>query len=123
VKAAFFESAESQPRAQTTRSTLGPQSTPDDAGAKLRQLAQLLDTGLINEADFEAKKDEQLLSRMQLAIRRSGTFGLCPIDKTNKGFGPAAPHPRRGLSHGRRPSLTAYVVSMLPLVFSRTASR
>jgi Short C-terminal domain len=63
VKEAFFESAEAQPRAQTTRTTPGPEPATDDAATKLRQLAQLHNSGVINEADFEAKEDE-LLSRM-----------------------------------------------------------
>ena len=63
MKEAFFESAEAQPRAQTTRTKPGSEPATDDAATKLRQLAQLRDSGVINEADFEAKKDE-LLSRM-----------------------------------------------------------
>jgi len=57
VKAAFFESAESQPGPVTT---VGPEPASDGAVTKLRQLAQLRDSGVITEADFEAKKDDLL---------------------------------------------------------------
>jgi hypothetical protein len=57
VKTGFFQSAEPQPGAATT---LGPEPAADDAAAKLRRLAQLRDSGVITEADFQAKKDELL---------------------------------------------------------------
>jgi Short C-terminal domain len=63
VKTTFFQPAQAQqPRAETTAPTVGPQSA-DDVATKLRQLAQLRDSGVINETDFETKKDD-LLSRI-----------------------------------------------------------
>jgi putative oligomerization/nucleic acid binding protein len=66
VKAAFFEPALSRSpseHALPTAPTAGHELAGDDPAAKLRQLAQLRDAGIIKEADFEAKKNE-LLSRM-----------------------------------------------------------
>ncbi len=63
VKTAFFEAAQSQPPPATATPTVGPEPTAGDAAAKLRQLAELRDSGVITEADFQAKKDE-LLSRI-----------------------------------------------------------
>ena len=60
VKAAFFESAEPQPGSATTTPTVGPEPPADDAAARLRRLAQLRDSGVITESDFQAKKDELL---------------------------------------------------------------
>jgi len=60
VKTDLFQPAEALPRAETNT---WPEFAADDEGVKLRQLAQLRDTGVITEADFKAKKDE-LLSRM-----------------------------------------------------------
>ena len=60
VKAAFFEPAEPQPGPATTTPTVGPEHPADDAAARLRQLAQLRDSGVITEADFQAKKDDLL---------------------------------------------------------------
>jgi len=60
VKTAFFEPAESQPGPATTAATVGPEPAADGAVTKLRQLAQLRDSGVITEADFEAKKDDLL---------------------------------------------------------------
>jgi hypothetical protein len=63
VKAAFFQPAEPPPGPATTTATVGPEPTAGDAAARLRQLAQLRDSGVITEADFQAKKDD-LLSRI-----------------------------------------------------------
>jgi len=63
VKAAFFEPALSQLRPETAPLTAGAEIAADDAATKLRRLAQLRDSGVITEADFEAKKDD-LLSKM-----------------------------------------------------------
>ena len=60
VKAAFFESAEPQPGPATTTPTAGPEPPAGDAATRLRQLAQLRDSGVITEADFQAKKDNLL---------------------------------------------------------------
>jgi hypothetical protein len=60
VKAAFFESAESQPGPAATTPTVGPEPPADDAATRLRQVAQLRDSGVITEAEFQAKKDELL---------------------------------------------------------------
>jgi putative oligomerization/nucleic acid binding protein len=66
VKTTFFQPAEvAQLRGVETTTTpmLGPESPADDAATKLRQLAQLRDSGVITEAEFQAKKDD-LLSRI-----------------------------------------------------------
>ena len=63
VKTGYFESAEPQPGPTATTPTVDLEPAADDAAAKLRQLAQLRDSGVITEADFQAKKDD-LLSRM-----------------------------------------------------------
>jgi len=60
VKAAFFESAEPQPGSATTTPTVDVEPAAEDATVKLRRLAQLRDSGVITEADFQAKKDELL---------------------------------------------------------------
>ncbi|HEY7262291.1 MAG TPA: SHOCT domain-containing protein [Trebonia sp.] len=59
VKTAFFEPAESRPGPGTSATT-GPEPAADDAAARLRRLAQLRDSGVITEADFQAKKEELL---------------------------------------------------------------
>jgi Short C-terminal domain len=58
VKTAFFQPAASKPGSVTTTPTVEPAA--DDAVTKLRQLAQLRDSGVITEADFQAKKDDLL---------------------------------------------------------------
>lgn len=66
VKMTFFQPAEVQPRVaavETTAPMVGPGLAADDAATKLRQLAQLRDSGVISEAEFQAKKDD-LLSRI-----------------------------------------------------------
>jgi Short C-terminal domain len=60
VKTGYFESAEPQPGSATTTPTVGPEPSADDAATRLRQLAQLRDSGVITEADFQAKKDDLL---------------------------------------------------------------
>jgi len=60
VKTAFFEPAESQPGPATTTPTAGPELPADDAVNRLRRLAQLRDSGVITEAEFQAKKDDLL---------------------------------------------------------------
>ena len=61
VKAAFFESAEPQPGpAAATTPAVGPEPPADDAATRLRQVAQLRDSGVITEAEFQAKKDDLL---------------------------------------------------------------
>ncbi|HAM01959.1 MAG TPA: hypothetical protein DCQ30_06980 [Acidimicrobiaceae bacterium] len=66
VKTTFFQADAAQPRAATAETTgpvAGPGSPADDAATKLRQLAQLRDSGVITEAEFQTKKDD-LLSRI-----------------------------------------------------------
>jgi uncharacterized protein YacL len=63
VKTDLFESAEAQPRAETTTPSVDPEATSDDVTIMLRHLAQLRDSGVITECDFQTKKDE-LLSRI-----------------------------------------------------------
>jgi hypothetical protein len=60
VRAAFFESGELPPGRATTTLTVSPEPPGDDAATRLRQLAQLRDSGVISEADFQAKKDDLL---------------------------------------------------------------
>jgi hypothetical protein len=60
VKTAYFQPAEPQPGAAATTPTVGPEPAADDAATKLRRLAQLRDSGVITEADFQAKKDDLL---------------------------------------------------------------
>lgn len=66
VKTTFFQPAEDHPRAaaaDTTALVGGPGSAADDVAVKLRQLARLRDSGVITDAEFQAKKDD-LLSRI-----------------------------------------------------------
>ena len=63
VKTTFFQPGEAQPRSEMTIPMVGPEPTTDDVTTMLRHLAQLRDSGLITEADFQTKKDE-LLSRI-----------------------------------------------------------
>ena len=60
VKTAFFQSAESQPESATTTSAVDLEPAAEDATVKLRRLAQLRDSGVITEAEFQAKKDDLL---------------------------------------------------------------
>ncbi len=59
VKTAFFQSVESQP-GTAARSAEDIEPAADDVTVKLRRLAQLRDSGVITEADFEAKKNDLL---------------------------------------------------------------
>jgi putative oligomerization/nucleic acid binding protein len=60
VKTAFFQAAGSRSGPATTTPAAGPEPAADDAVTRLRRLAQLRDSGVITEADFEAKKDDLL---------------------------------------------------------------
>jgi hypothetical protein len=60
VKTAFFQPAEPQPGPVTATPAAGLEPEPDDAVTKLRRLAQLRDSGVITDADFQAKKDDLL---------------------------------------------------------------
>jgi hypothetical protein len=60
VRAAFFEPAQPQPGPATATPAVGPEPPADDAAARLRRLAQLRDSGVITEAEFQAKKDDLL---------------------------------------------------------------
>ena len=61
VKTDLFEPAEA--RAETATPMVRPEPTTDDVAIMLRHLAQLRDSGVITEADFQMKKNE-LLSRI-----------------------------------------------------------
>jgi hypothetical protein len=60
VKAAFFQPAEPQPGPATTTPAADLDPAAEDATVKLRRLAQLRDSGVITEAEFQAKKDDLL---------------------------------------------------------------
>jgi Short C-terminal domain len=60
TRVAMIEPAESQPGPATTTPTAGPELPADDAVNRLRRLAQLRDSGVITEAEFQAKKDDLL---------------------------------------------------------------
>jgi uncharacterized protein YacL len=60
VKTAFFHPADSQPGSATTTPTVDLEPAAEDATVKLRRLAQLRDSGVITEAEFQAKKDDLL---------------------------------------------------------------
>jgi MFS family permease len=63
VKTASFEPVVSTAVPVTTTLTAGLESAAEDATVKLRLLAQLRDSGVITEAEFQAKKDD-LLNRI-----------------------------------------------------------
>jgi Short C-terminal domain len=63
VKSAAFEPAGPPSEQETSKPTLAQERTDDGTVTKLRQLAQLRDSGVITEAEFQAKKDD-LLSRI-----------------------------------------------------------
>jgi len=63
VKSASFEPVGSSAAPATTTATAGLESAADDATASLRRLGQLHDSGVITDAEFQAKKDD-LLSRI-----------------------------------------------------------
>jgi hypothetical protein len=60
VKTAYFQSAEPQPGPATTTPRVDLEPAAEDATVKLRRLAQLRDSGVITEAEFQAKKDDLL---------------------------------------------------------------
>ena len=60
VKAAFFESGEPQPGPAAATPTADLEPAAEDAMVKLRRLGQLRDSGVITEAEFQAKKDDLL---------------------------------------------------------------
>jgi hypothetical protein len=60
VKTGFFQPAQPQPGPATTTPTVGLEPAAEDATVKLRRLAQLRDSGVITEAEFQAKKDDLL---------------------------------------------------------------
>jgi len=60
VKTASFEPAESAAVPTTTTPTVDLEPAAEDATVKLRRLAQLRDSGVITEAEFQAKKDDLL---------------------------------------------------------------
>ncbi len=63
VRTASFEPVAPLAAPTPTTPAVAPESAPDDATTKLRRLAQLRDSGVITETEFQAKKDE-LLSRI-----------------------------------------------------------
>ncbi len=63
VKTASFEPAAAMPEIATATPMVTPEAVTDDVTVKLRQLAQLRDSGAINEAEFKAKKAD-LLNRI-----------------------------------------------------------
>ncbi len=63
VKSAAFEPAGSLSESETSTPTVGQGPSDDGPVTKLRQLAQLRDSGVVSEAEFEAKKND-LLSRV-----------------------------------------------------------
>lgn len=62
VKTAFFQPTVESPPVGTARSA-GPEARANDAATKLCELAQLRDSGVITEAEFEMKKHD-LLSKI-----------------------------------------------------------
>jgi putative oligomerization/nucleic acid binding protein len=60
VKTAYFQPAEPQPGPAATTPPAGLEPAAGDATVKLRRLAQLRDSGVITEAEFQAKKDDLL---------------------------------------------------------------
>lgn len=63
VKTASFEPSGSTVGSTMTTPAVDLESATEDATVKLRKLAQLRDSGVITEAEFQAKKDE-LLTRI-----------------------------------------------------------
>jgi len=63
VKTASFDAAEPTPISATSGPTAGAESAAEDPTGTLRRLAQLRDSGVITEAEFQTKK-EDLLSRI-----------------------------------------------------------
>jgi hypothetical protein len=60
VKTAFFQSAQPQPGSAAATPTADRELAAEDATVRLRRLAQLRDSGVITEAEFQAKKDDLL---------------------------------------------------------------
>jgi hypothetical protein len=60
VKTGFFQPAEPQPGPAMTPPAAEVESAAEDPTVKLRRLAQLRDSGVITEAEFQAKKDDLL---------------------------------------------------------------
>jgi len=60
VKAAFFEPAELPPGSATSTPAGDLDPVAEEATVRLRRLAQLRDSGVITEAEFQAKKDDLL---------------------------------------------------------------
>ena len=60
IKTGFFQSVDSQPGSAPTTPTVDVEPAVEDAVVKLRRLAQLRDSGVITEAEFQAKKDDLL---------------------------------------------------------------
>ncbi len=63
VKTASFEPAQPEPGPVTTTPTMGPEPAAEDATTTLQRLAQLRESGVITEDEFQAKKKD-LLSRI-----------------------------------------------------------
>jgi putative oligomerization/nucleic acid binding protein len=63
VKITFFEPVESTAVSTTTTPTAGPTSGGEDVTVQLRRLAELRESGVITEAEFQAKKND-LLNRI-----------------------------------------------------------
>ncbi len=95
VKTDLFEPAEAQPRTKTTTARVDSEYAADGATAKLRQVAQLRDSGVITEADFEAKKNE-LLRQIECAAKGFPT--------TDRGLRQGVTPNRLGVQSGDSPS-------------------
>ncbi|HUJ67545.1 MAG TPA: SHOCT domain-containing protein, partial [Acidimicrobiales bacterium] len=63
VRTASFDAAEPTPISATSAPTADAESAAEDPTGTLRRLAQLRDSGVITEAEFQTKK-EDLLSRI-----------------------------------------------------------
>jgi hypothetical protein len=69
--------AEARPRSETAVPMVDPALTTDDVTVMLRHLAQLRDSGVITEADFQTNKDE-LLSRVLARFAWTSHLGWRP---------------------------------------------
>jgi len=63
VKTGSFQTVETKAGSAMTPPAVEAEATADDATVRLRQLAQLRDSGVVTEAEFQAKKEE-LLARV-----------------------------------------------------------